>query len=37
VLEERDFRRAGLFVSLGLILVSIAALLLKIRSLPGGR
>ena len=36
-LEERDFRRRGLFVSLGLILVAIAALLLKIRTLPGGR
>jgi hypothetical protein len=36
-LAERDFRRKGLFVSLGLILVSIADLLLKIRTLPGGR
>jgi len=31
-LEERDYRRRGLFVSLGLIAVTIAALLLKIRS-----
>ena len=30
-LKERDFRRRGLFVSLGLILLSIAALLVKIR------
>ena len=36
-LAERDYRRKGLFVSLGLILVAIAALLLKIRTLPGGQ
>jgi hypothetical protein len=30
-LKERDFRRRGLFFSLGLILLSIAALLVKIR------
>ena len=35
-LAERDFRRKGLFISLGLILVAIAALVLKIRTLPGG-
>jgi hypothetical protein len=35
-LAERDFRRKGLFISLGLILLAIAALLLKIRSLPAG-
>ncbi|HEU5249483.1 MAG TPA: hypothetical protein VFW15_05800, partial [Thermoanaerobaculia bacterium] len=30
-LKERDFRRRGLFVSLGLILLSIAALVVRIR------
>ncbi len=30
-LEERDYRQRGLFLSLGLIVVSIAALVLKIR------
>jgi hypothetical protein len=34
-LKERDFRRRGLFVSLGLILVTIVALVVKIRE--GGR
>jgi hypothetical protein len=32
-LAERDYRRKGLFVSLGIILVAIAALVLKIRDL----
>jgi hypothetical protein len=30
-LKERDFRRRGLFISLGLILLSIAALVARIR------
>ena len=34
-LKERDYRRRGLFVSLGLILLTIAALIVKIRE--GGR
>jgi hypothetical protein len=31
-LAERDYRRKGLFVSLGLILLTMAALIVKIRS-----
>jgi hypothetical protein len=34
-LAERDYRRKGLFISLGIILLAIAALLLKIRDLKG--
>jgi hypothetical protein len=30
-LKERDYRQRGLFVSLGLILLSIAALIVRIR------
>jgi hypothetical protein len=36
-LAERDYRRKGLFVSLAVILVAIAALLLKIRELKTGQ
>jgi Cytochrome c3 len=36
-LAERDYRRRGLFVSLGLILLSIAALMAKIRQLDRRR
>ena len=36
-LAERDYRRKGLFVSLAVILVAIAALLLKIRDLKTGQ
>jgi hypothetical protein len=36
-LAERDYRREGLFVSLAFILLAIAALLLKIRTLPPPR
>jgi cytochrome c553 len=35
-LKERDFRRRGLFVSLGLILLTIVALVVKIREGGGG-
>jgi hypothetical protein len=33
-LAERDFRRKGLFVSLGFILLAVFGLVLKIRTLP---
>jgi hypothetical protein len=36
-LAELDFRRKGLFVSLGLILIALAALVLKIRQLDSHR
>ncbi|MGH9399440.1 MAG: multiheme c-type cytochrome, partial [Thermoanaerobaculia bacterium] len=36
-LEERDYRRRGLFVSLGLIVLAIGALVLKIRDIDRRR